>query len=244
MTLTRKIVLRDAPPLAGTEIAVYIDGKATAETDGFSFMISRLALSNSSSHFTVEWGDGSAEVIEETATNLAHAYSRPGLYRIRISDDISSIRVSSSVDTICFTTFAPMVREFRSNAQAMTSIPRLGLRNATNLELVDLRGSAIRSLGNYAFQDCVSLRSLDGCSEISQLGSSAFAGCINLTGRVDFPRLEYITANNVESSPFLNTNIREFHFATKNEEAIRSLSLFYDTGGNFGIEGAVSYFDL
>ena len=42
MTLTRKIVLRDAPPLVGTEIAVYINGKATDRHDGFTFVIARI----------------------------------------------------------------------------------------------------------------------------------------------------------------------------------------------------------
>lgn len=243
MTLTRKIVLRDAPPLVGTEIAVLIDGKTTAETDGFTFMISRLALSNSSSHFTVEWGDGSADVLEETATNLAHAYSRPGLYRIRISDDVSSIRVSSGTDTIFATVYAPMVKEFRSNALRMTSIPRISLRNATALELLDLRGSAVRSLGGSAFEGCTSLRSLDGCAEVEQLGMSTFAGCTNLPARVDLPSIDYISAS-ANSSPFENTKIKEFHFAAKNEEAIRALQIFYDTNGTLGVEGAVCIFDL
>ena len=57
MTLTRKIVLRDAPPLVGIEIAVYISGEATDKHDGFTFVIARIVLPAASEHFTIEWGD-------------------------------------------------------------------------------------------------------------------------------------------------------------------------------------------
>ena len=243
MTVTRKAILENAPALSGTEIAILVSGEATDESDGFTFAISRLALSSSSTTFTIQWGDGSSEVLEETATNLTHTYQRTGLYRIRISDDVSSIRVSSGTDTIFATVYAPMVKEFRSNAQRMTSIPRISLRNATGLEFLDLRGSSVRSLGGSAFEGCSSLRSLDGCAEVEQLGMSTFAGCINLPARVDLPSIDYISAS-ANSSPFENTNIKEFHFAAKNEETIRALQIFYDTNGTFGLEGAVSYFDL
>ena len=243
MNITRKVTLRDASPLVGTEIAIWVSGEATGETDGFTFAISRIALSNSSATFTIEWGDGSSELLEETATELIHTYQRAGLYRIRISDDVSSIRVSSGTETIFATVYAPMVKEFRSNAQRMTSIPRISLRNATALELLDLRGSAVRSLGGSAFEGCSSLRSLEGCAGVEQLGMSTFAGCTNLPVRVDLPSINYISAS-TNSSPFENTNIKEFHFAAKNEEAIRTLQIFYDTNGTFGVEWAVCYFDL
>ena len=243
MNITRKVMLINAPPLIGTEIAVWVSGVSTEETDGFTFAISRIALSNSSDNFIVTWGDGSSEVLEETVTNLTHTYQRTGLYRIRISDDVSSIRVSSGTDTIFATVYALMVKEFRSNALRMTSIPRISLRNATALELLDLRGSAVRSLGGSAFEGCSSLQSLEGCAGVEQLGMSTFAGCTNLPVRVDLLSINYISAS-TNSSPFENTNIKEFHFAAKNEEAIRALQIFYDTNGTFGVEGAVCIFDL
>ena len=244
MTLTRKIVLRDAPPLVGTEIAVYIDGKSTELTDGYTFGMMRVTLANELDKFIVEWGDGNTETIYETVSGLTHTYSRPGVYRIRISDDISDIMISTGGASVFPTVYAPMVREFRTNSTRIQTIARTAFRNAVNLHSLELRGSAIRTLSSSAFAGCVSLTSLMGCSEIETLYLSVFNGCTGLSGRIDMPNLTNITTDYLSYSPFLNTNITEFHFAAKNEEAIRSLSLFYDTDGNLGVEGAVSFFDL
>ena len=108
MTLTRKIVLRDAPPLVGTEIAVYIDGKATDKHDGFTFVIARIVIPVDTEHFTIEWGDGSSEIRYESVSDLAHTYARPGLYRIRLCDAISNVTVSASAGSDNNEIYAPM----------------------------------------------------------------------------------------------------------------------------------------
>lgn len=243
MTLTRKIVLRDAPPLVGTEIAVYISGEATDKHDGFTFVIARTVLPAASEHFTIEWGDGSSEVRYESVSDLSHTYARPGLYRIRLCDAISNVTVSASAGSDNNEIYAPMVREVRVMSSKIHTIARCAFMNAYNLEKVEFRGSKVRTLASSAFYDCRALKSFDGFEEIEKIMMSAFHGCTGLPERIDLPNVVNISAGAIYS-PFIGTNIKEFHFAAKNEATIKELQFYKDTGGNLGVEGAVCVFDL
>ena len=79
--------------------------------------------------------------------------------------------------------------------------------------------------------------------EIEKILMSAFHGCTGLPERIDLPNVVNISAGAIYS-PFIGTNIKEFHFAAKNEATIKELQFYKDTGGNLGVEGAVCVFDL
>ena len=243
MIVKNNILLRNAPPLIGTEIAVYIDGAATEECDGFTFGITRIALPSTSDSFTIEWGDGSSEKRHETVSGLTHTYSRIGLYRVRICDGISNVAVSSTVGTVGYKIYAPMIREFRTTSTKIHTIARTAFHNAYNLQSLELRGSAVRTIAAGAFSGCRSLTSLEGCEQIEKLHMTVFKDAVSLPEKIYLPNLCDISAE-ATSSPFLGTAIKEFHFAAKHEDAIKALQIYIESGGNLGVEGAVCYFDL
>ena len=241
--ITRKVVLKEAPPLVGTEIAIYVDGVPTEKTDGFTFRITRIALPSTSKSFTIEWGDGLSEKFYATASELKHTYSRIGLYRIRLCDGISNVAVSSASGTSAYEIYAPMLREFRTTSTKIHTIARTAFLNACNLERLELRGSAVRTIAVGAFAGCSSLKSLEGCEQIEKLYGTAFDGAVSLPEKVYLPNLYDIQAP-VTSSPFHGTKIKEFHFAAKHEEVIKSLPIYAESGGNLGVDGAITIFDL
>lgn len=243
MNITRKVTLREAPPLVGTEIAVYVSGIPCDLSDGYTFGFTRIPKPAASTHFTIEWGDGSGATYYETRTNLKHTYKRPGLYRIRICDCVNNVAVSASSATIENLVYAPMIREFHTTSTQIITLARTGFSNAYNLEKLELRGSSVRNLAAGTFMGCKALKSLEGCAGIERLFMTVFCDCISLPERVDLPSLISISAD-ADKSPFLGTNIKEFHFAAKNEGTIKALKFYQETGGNLGLEGAVCYFDL
>ena len=188
-------------------------------------------------------GRRSSEVRYESISDLAHTYVRPGLYRIRLCDAISNVTVSASAGSDNNEIYAPMVREVRVMSSKIHTIARCAFMNAYNLEKVEFSGSRVRTLAASAFYDCRALKSFDGFHEIEKIMMSAFHGCTGLPERIDLPNVVNISAGAIYS-PFVGTNIKEFHFAAKNEEAIRALQIFYDTNGTLGVEGAVCIFDL
>ena len=243
MTLTRKIVLRDAAPLVGTEIAVYVDGRATELTDGYTFGMGRVFLPSGSSSVTVEWGDGRSDIFTATTASFTHVYKRVGVYRIRVSDDITSIAATGTTNELFLNVYPSMIREVRSTSTKIITIPRTAFANACNLRYVDFRDSSITALAPGAFSGCSGLTTLKGFSKIEKLYSTVFAGCTGLPERVCLPGVKDIQAS-VDYSPFLRTNIKEFHFAAENEAAIKALRLYQDTNGNLGVQGGVCVFDL
>ena len=70
-----------------------------------------------------------------------------------------------------------------------------------------------------------------------------FCDCTSLPERVNLPSLISISGS-PDQSPFLRTNIREFHFGAKNEEILKAMKFYQKTNGNLGLEGAKCYFDL
>lgn len=243
MIIIRKAILKNAPPLVGTEIAVYVDGVATDLTDGYTFGMSRVNLSSEAESFTVQWGDGSSETYHETLSNVAHTYQRPGLYRVRLCDAIANVTVSGTAGSDPCEIYAPMVRELSMTSTRIHTLARTAFVNAYNLEYVDLRGSAVRTIAAGVFSGCRALSVFEGFEQIERLNMTVFQNCVSLPARIDLPNLVEISAAAIYS-PFSGTNIKEFHFAAKNEDTIKSLQFYQETGGNLGVEGAVCYFDL
>ena len=243
MIIKRKAVLKEAPPLIGTEVAVYIGGDSTGKTDGFTFAFSKVNLSSEADSFTVEWGDGAREVYFETMSNLSHTYGRKGLYRIRLCDNIANVSVSASSGGDNREIFAPMVRELRMTSSRIHSIVRSAFTDCCNLVSVDLQGSAVRNINSEVFSGCTALSEFNGFDQVQKLTMLAFENCVSLPERIDLPNLTEISAAAIYS-PFLGTNIREFHFAAKNESVIKALQIYTESGGNLGVEGAVCVFDL
>lgn len=209
--ITRKITLLPAP-FTGTRIRIRIDDPAS-----LTWGIHYLALSTDHTTAVIDWGDLSSSEVT-TFGSVTHAYARTGEYEVRISDDLESLRCSTTSATSPFrSVYAPMIREFRTNATLLETLEDNCFRGATNL-------SAFRCEG----------------SRLCTLEVRTFGQCASLNGRLDFANADYIATNTFDGCP----GIAELHFGKANEETIKSLSSWEASGGKFGAANAIIRFDL
>ena len=206
--ITKKVTLHPAP-FVGTRIRIELD-----DPESLTWGMGRLTPADGRGKAVIDWGDGVVEDVTgpQPAT---HAYSGPGEYEVRVSDDISTIQCSSIRTSVVFrSVYAPMIREFTTNARALENLDSGCLAGAVNMRAVRCTGVGLRKLGP---------KLLDGCDSLPE--------------RLDFPHVV-----DIASTAFVNApRIAELHFSAENFEAIRALDGF-DTC--FGATNAILSFDL
>lgn len=248
------------PPFVGTRLVIRTSD--TQRTFGFT----NLVLGDGHANVTVDWGDGTVETLT-SISKITHDYAATGEYEVRISDDLKSLSVSASMSGSPFYDEYPkLVKRVHSNAQSLTKTGLSFLARCINLTSVDLGDSAITafqvhtfafcesltayrlpkgltSLGTQVFRACPRLTSVDLPQGISQLTSMSFRDCTALTGDIALPFVSDIAANET-NAPFAGCpNITAFHFAAKNESAIRASEGFL-SDPTLGTKTAHVLFDL
>ena len=211
--ITKKVRLIPAT-FVGTRIKIRVSEEDADR--GFGIRIAKIA--EGSSDATVDWGDG---VVETLVPKESHEYRQAGTYDIRLSDDISEIAISISASgSLIYTSTAPKVLEFMSNA------------------------TKLNRLSGYCFNHCINLERLC-CPNIASMSSSVFKDCSRLSGRLDFPALEEVSGTE-STLPFVNcTAIDEIHFAEANEEKLMTCDVFKKVQEHhLGAVNAVIKFDL
>ena len=122
---------------------------------------------------TVDWGDGSEpDVLTGTSTNTvkytpAHEYEKPGDYVITLSGDGEIGVLGTSSGTYLFV----------ASADSSNSINKVYINSIQKVEL----GSAVTSIGNYAFMYCYSLSSVHIPESTTSIGYYAFSECYSLS---------------------------------------------------------------
>ena len=209
MKIICKTTLLPFPP--GTRIRIRLDDPASLTWGIFS-----LTLAEGHSKAVIDWGDGIT--VETAEAQLTHTYAQPGEYEVRISDDIAMLSCSGDTETSPFhVIYAPMIREFRTNATLLEKLGDLCFYEATNIGVFRCEGSAL-----------------------SVVGVSGFGNCPSLVGRVDLPGLV-----NIDVRAFVGcVNVTELHFRAADEEVIKSSFRWKKSVGKFGAPNATSFFDL
>ena len=209
MKIICKTTLYPPPVIPETRIRIRVDDPAS-----LTWGMRGMTLADGHERAVIDWGDGiTTEVTLSEAQE--HTYAQPGEYEVRISDDLSAlqclIRAGQSVYQLVY---APMIREFRTNATLLESFGVDGFYKAANLTTLLCEGSGVRELGSWTFQYCT-----------------------GLVGRLDLPQVSSVAAQ----SFFGATGITELHFSKANEEVISALPGF---GTAFGAANAEIFFDL
>ena len=187
MTITKTTRLMSAHD---TRIKIKLDDPAS-----LTWGMATLTLAEGHEKAIVDWGDGTRT--EVTANGAQeHTYAQPGEYEVRISDDVVKaqclIKNGQSVHQLVY---APMIREFRSNATLLENLGGDGFYKAVNLTALQCPG--VRELGRWTLQSCT-----------------------GLVGRLDLPGVTSLADTSLTGS----TGITELHFSEANEETIRALS--------------------
>ena len=130
-----------AAPLKGTVLVLEV----TAETPGV--MIRKGTLAAGSDSVTVNWGDGKRETLTASFNYLRHTYSRPGRYKVAISDDLREFAFTDSSQTAGQRNALVGVPSF---GLKVTTIPGYGFNNCQKLEGV-LELPSVTSIGSYTF---------------------------------------------------------------------------------------------
>ena len=193
--ITKKVRLVPAP-FVGTKIRVSVPSSPGGE---LTYKIFRAIRADGCDTLMIDWGDGVTETFN-AFINKGHTYEEPGVYEIRISDDVSELTVSNTADTYV-NFYAPSVLSFTSNAKKLTSIGTF--RRCCNMIGFDMRESNIMELRECEFLDCASLSGdiyLPRISELPYTDTQPFAGC---TG-----------------------GITRIHFSAEHEDAIRNSAAF------------------
>ena len=209
MKIICKTTLYPPPVIPETRIRIRVDDPAS-----LTWGMKMLTLAEGHERAVIDWGDGiTTEVTLSEAQE--HTYAQPGEYEVRISDDLSALqclmRVGQSVYQLVY---APMIREFRTNATLLESFGVDGFYKAANLTTLLCEGPGVRELGSWTLRYCT-----------------------GLLGRLDFPQVNSIAAQSFLGS----TGITELHFSKANEAAITALPGF---ATSFGAVNAQCVFDL
>lgn len=209
MKIICKTTLYPPPVVRETRIRIRLDDPAF-----LTWGICALTLAEGHELAVIDWGDGTtAEVTASGAQQ--HTYAQPGEYEVRISDDLSALQcLMRGGQSVYQLVYAPMIREFRTNATLLGKFGVDGYFKAVNLASFQCEGSGVCEIGRMAFQFCT-----------------------GLVGRLDFPRVISIATESFLGS----TGITELHFSKANEEVISALPGF---GTAFGAANAEIFFDL
>lgn len=185
---------------------------------------------SSSEVIAVDWGDGKTTCVDGSISQIVHEYASTGTYTVKVSDNISDIRISHSSSTWYQTTtslrynFKKMLAWSTNVTQLLdrafyycyymtdvvlpaniTSIPTYCFYYCYNIQSIDIPSTVI-SFQNYAFQGCYNLKNIVIPTGVSTLASYAFAGCYNLTSitcqRQTAPTASYGTFGYSTYSPY------------------------------------------
>ena len=206
--ITKKVTLLPAPePITDTRIKVRLD-----DPNSLTWGLYSLTIAQDTSKAVIDWGDGISEEVTESGSRT-HDYARTGVYEVRISNDISELRISAKNATSEFREiYAKAILEFRT---AATQLEVLGMNcfyDAKNLSLFKCEGGAVREIRIYAFGLCTKLEGVLDLPDVVKLASTSFPDCPNIT---------------------------ELRFSTANKATIDGLSGY---GESFGAENAIVTF--
>lgn len=211
MTITKKTRLLPAP-FVGSRILIKLD-----DADSLTWGFTSIKLAERHEKAVVDWGDGTKEEFADCG-QLTHTYPQIGGYEVRISDNLSLYRCSErSTGSVFHTVYAPMIRQVHLTSQLLEEVGNYSYMNAANLQAFRCDGSGLRILNSGAFADCISLNGRLDFPEIKDIGVNTFGRCLGVT---------------------------ELHFSTANEETIKALPAWEESGGKFGAVNATVYFDL
>ena len=144
----------------------------------------------------IDWGDGTTERVS-SISQLVHTYPSVGEYEVRLSDTVTTLRLSNISGA--FTDYAKRIVSFITNSVNLNSIGALCFNGVSGLETVDLRNSNVTTLNTRCFDGCVSLSGRLDLPKVNSIFATAFKGCVNIT---------------------------ELHFAKSNEAVISALTGF------------------
>lgn len=122
---------------------------------------------------TVDWGDGTTEIINNPTTNISHTYSDGETTHTVILDG----EITSFLNR-CFTDCTNLISVNVSN-----SVNLLGpscFRGCTALTSINIP-SSVEMLGNSCFSGCTGLTSVILSNNISSINPYCFEYCTNLT---------------------------------------------------------------
>ena len=158
ITKTLTLVAAPEPPFVGTTVCVRIpDGSLN-----FGFV--NIAKAEDAESFTIDWGDGTVQEFAADLDHATHEYPQGGDFEIKISDGVSSAKLSgsSSQDPDYYEVYAPMVLRVESNGARLSTIQANCFRHCVNLTYAAFRAvSAVNGRsGTVPFNECDALTEL------------------------------------------------------------------------------------
>lgn len=190
--------------------------KVALTEDKLNFKIASLETAPGVEKFTIDWGDGTSQE-EISSTGLGHVFALPGVYEIRLSDDIAAMTAVDATEEMQF--FSPCYLSFWSNATKLTTLKSQAFRNCTNLTTAEF-----------------------AASEINNLYPGVFYGCTSLPSVIYMPKVNTFHGPGVVP-PFKGcSQITELHFSAANEAAIKA-STTWAKDKTIGTGTATCYFD-
>ncbi len=155
ITKTLTLVAAPVPPFVGTTVRVRIPD------DSLTFGLNNLVLAEGAESFTIDWGDGNVQEFAADADHATHEYAHGGDFAIRISDGVSSIKLSgsSSQDPDYYEVYAPMVLRVESNGARLSIMQANCFRHCVNLTYAAFQSVSVvngRS-ATVPFNECAAL---------------------------------------------------------------------------------------
>ena len=190
MKIICKTTLLAATAKRETRITINLD-----DAESLEWGISTLTFADGESGVTIDWGDGTVELISDTK-EISHAYPAVGVYTVRISDQISSLGCSASTGPIEFRKiYPPFILAFESTAEKLTAISGYCFSYADHMESFNCEGSGIKELKSMAFRLCDALSGTLRLKSVDTLAPKTFYSCGSVTELVfDNANYEAISA--------------------------------------------------
>lgn len=130
---------------------------------------------SSSYPIVVDWGDGSIDVVYGGISQLAHTYSSVATFTVKISDNISSLQMSSS-DSTWYTTTSQnryTLKTIASLDSKITNYPSYCFYYCSALTSVVVP-SGMTMVNTYCFYYCSALQNVALPSSCTSIGNNAF----------------------------------------------------------------------
>lgn len=155
ITKTLTLVAAPEPPFVGTTVRVRIPD------DSRTFGLNNLVLADGAESFSVDWGDGSVQEFAADLDHATHEYAHGGDFDIRISDGVSSAKLSGSSlqDPDYYGVYAPMVRSVAANGARLSTIQANCFRHCVNLTYAAFQSVSVVNgrMATVPFNECAAL---------------------------------------------------------------------------------------
>lgn len=168
----------------------------------------------------IDWGDGTVENYDSTASEYTHEFSQTGIYDVSI---IGTTSISNNAFYNCTSLKSIEIPD------SVTSIGDNAFYNCDSLTSVVI-GDGVTLIGSEVFSGCTSLTSIVIPENVTEIGNLVFSGCTSLTSIVIGSNVATTGASMFSDCPIKNATIPTILISELPKDSLETVFIM---GGNY-----------